>query len=421
MAVRSLTMNAQQQSTLTRDFVKCGLVFSISLSWMIHGSKPSPLAAVDEPDRGLAPFLEVFQANQQPPVVTQVITIPSPGGDVSGLVARPDSKERLPAVILIPGKEGLTEWTKGNTHDLAGIGYVVLALNLQTKQLQPAMPAPIETENVSDEQTLASLSACVRWLRRRPDVLRYRIGVVGWGWGGSQALNLAASVPVQACVICDGQPICDAACLAGLRHTAVLGIFAGQERIASKSIPAFERALAEKGIVHRIKTYEGVGARFMGPSSQPSYSHLAADRAFVEIYEFLGKYVEDAPEKLIQASSGIPDANNSLLTIADIMLAVNAPEGVRGNLMKALETEPATQSQWDRIRANAAIIGEAGNLLQNRRPPKGKQADWQDQTKAFREVADQIVSAAEQRNIAGARRGLKDLANRCTSCHEMHR
>jgi carboxymethylenebutenolidase len=414
-------MDAQQQAPRNGTYIRWVPVLCLPIFWMIFGSQSQRYAPVDEQDRGLPPFLEVFRANQQRPVVTQVVTIPSSGGDVSGLVARPDSKERLPAVLLIPGRDGLTEWMKGNTRDLAGIGYVVLALDLQPKQLRPAIHATIEAEKITDEQTLACLSACIRWLRNRPDVLPYRIGVVGWGWGGSKALALAATCPVQACVICGGEPTYDGASLAGLRYTAVLGIFAGQERITSKSVPAFERALAEKGIVHRIRTYEGVGSAFMGPSSQPAYSHMAAERAFVEIYEFLGKHVEDAPEKLKQASFVAPAANNSPLTISDIMLAVNAPEGVRGILMKALETEPASQFQWDRIRANAALIVEAGDLLENRRPPKGKQADWQNQTKAFKGVADQIVSAAERRKVADARQGLKDLANRCTSCHEKHR
>src|SRR5262245_36938819 len=342
-------MKVSHRPTIARSNPRWGVVLILVFLGIASCWQSQVHAAIDEPDRPLPPFLDVFRANQQPPVVTRAVTIPSVIGDVPAVLARPETKERLPAVMLIPGREGLTEWMKENARDLAGIGYVVLIPDLHSKQADPSGQVMKRAKTDSEERTLAVLSASVRWLRRRADVLPYRIGVVGWGRGGSQALELASSIPVQACVICDGEPPSDAAILAGLRHTAVLGIFAIKERAAAKSIIAWEHALADKGIAHRIKTYEGVGAGFMGSAGQPAFAPEAADRAYVEIYEFLGKYVEDAPEKLLEASSKNGSEDNSRLTIADIMLAVNAPEGVRGALMKSLEPEPMTQAQWDRV------------------------------------------------------------------------
>jgi dienelactone hydrolase len=113
--------------------------------------------------------------------------------------------------------------------------------------------APSRVEVFSDELTLARLSAAVRWLRRRADILPNRMGVVGWSWGGEQALALAASTPFQACVICDGDVTDDPPIIAGLRGTAVLGVFAGNERIPQKGLPAFQKALSDSQIVYRIK------------------------------------------------------------------------------------------------------------------------------------------------------------------------
>jgi hypothetical protein len=236
-------------------------------------------------------------------------------------------------------------------------------------------------------------------------------------------LALAACTPLQACVICDGPVTDDPAIISGLRGTPVLGIFAGNENSARKVVPAFQKALADSHILHRIKEYQEVGSGFMGPPEAKAYAHEAADRAFVEIYEFLGKYVEDTPDN---TSNGQPGSSsltgeNSILSIADIMLAVNAPDGVRGTLIKTLEKEPGNAKQWDRVRANAALMVEAGNLLQARRPPKGKHPQWIEQTKAYSSAAEVIVAAAERRDYSGARRGLKELASRCSSCHEKHR
>ncbi len=390
--------------------------------WIIFASgKQPPAANTSVQDRSPRPFLEVFRANQAPPVVAREVTFQSAVGPVHGVLARPETKERLPAVLIIPGKEGLTEWMRQNTRDLSSIGYVVLALDLRPNQLQSSAKTPSQVEVLSDELTLVRLSAAVRWLRRRADVLPDRMGVVGWSWGGEQALALAASMPLQACVICDGDVTDDPPIIAGLRGMAVLGIFAGNERITQKGLPAFQKALLDSQIVHRIKVYKGVKAGFMGPPAQEPYAHEAADKAFVEIYEFLGKYVEDAPENNLKVQAGSLATGNSSLSIADIMLAVNAPDGVRGTLMKSMEREPASQAQWDRVRANAALVAEAGNLLRSRRPPKGKLPDWMEQTKAYTSAAEIIIGSAERRDYISASRGLKDLASRCASCHEKHR
>jgi dienelactone hydrolase len=152
--------------------------------------KQPPVAKTSGQDRPSRPFLEIFLANRDPPIITQKVIVQSAVGPVQGLLARPETKDRLPAVLVIPGKEGLTEWMRENTRDLSGIGYVVLALDLRPSQSQPSAPQK-RGESLTDEPTLARLSAAVRWLRRRADLFPDRIGVVGWSSGGGQPLELS--------------------------------------------------------------------------------------------------------------------------------------------------------------------------------------------------------------------------------------
>jgi dienelactone hydrolase len=370
------------------------------------GSRSEPAA----PPRDLPPFLKLFKSDKAPPVVGEAVTFVSAVGPGSGYLARPDTRERLPAVLLIPGEEGLTEWLKESTRDLASVGYVALAVAPRHGASGPSDPA--------DEQTLAELWAAVRWLRRRPDVLPERIGVVGWSRGGGQALALASATPLQACVVCDA-PVPDGpVLLTGLRGTALLGLFAGAEPATQKALPAFRKALAEVRIPYKIHVYDGAGAGFMGPPERKAYDREAADRAWVEVYEFLGKYVEDAP---LDTGTAPPAAAPPVATIADVMRAVNEPTGVRGALIQALEQEPAGPRQWDRVRANAALVAEAGNLLQACTPRKGARDQWLEQAKAFTAAAETIVSAADRRDYRAAQRGLKELGERCAACHEQHR
>ena len=70
----------------------------------------------------------------------------------------------------------------------------------------------------------------------------------------------------------------------------------------------------------------------MRPPANSPATAKAADEAYVELYEFLGKYVEDAaPDERAAKSSSV---NHSIATIADLMQAVNQPTGVRGTLAR---------------------------------------------------------------------------------------
>jgi carboxymethylenebutenolidase len=375
------------------------------------------LSTAGQPRR-LPVFLEEFRVGKEAPTLTKDVTFPSAVAPVAGYLARPDTPERLPGILLVPGQGGLDDWMKENARDLSGIGYVVLAVDPARAHQRTPGKDRARQEGLADEQTLAELSAAVRWLRRRPDVLPDRLGVVGWSRGGGQALALASAMRLEACITCDGPLAHEPALLAGLRGTPVLAIFGGKDEATQKALPAFRRALTEAHIPHRIGIYDKVGPGFMGPPDSKTYAQAAADRAYVEIYEFLGKHVEGA---LQDAPSLPPVAGQAVATIADLMRAVNEPTGVRGVLIQALEREPATPKQWDRVRANAALIAEACGLLQGRTPPKGTRRDWAEQTRAFREAAERIVAAGDRRDYAGARRGLGELASRCAACHAHHR
>ena len=270
----------------------------------------------------------------------------------------------------------------------------------------------------ADERTLTELWAALRWLRRRPDVESERIGVVGWSRGGEQALALAAATPLQACAICDAPVPDDPALLRGLQGTALLGLFGAKEPTLRKKLVAFRKTLAEIDIPHKVQSYDSADAGFMGPPDGKAFDSVAADRAWVELYEFLGKYVEDAPLRNSAAPPvGAPRRSPALPT--SCMPSTIPPRCAA--LMQALEQKPAGPRQWDHVRAEAALIAEAGNLLQARTPRKGTRDHWLVQVKAYSAAAETIVGAADRRDYPAAQRGLKELGERCAACHDQHR
>jgi hypothetical protein len=169
--------------------------------------------------------------------------------------------------------------------------------------------------------------------------------------------------------------------------------------------------------------FEGIAAGFMTPRPGKPHAHAETEEAWVEIYNFLGKYVEDAPENgpVFRSAVKSPADGKGIATIADLMRAVNEPVGVRGTLLRALEQKPASRQEWDAVRANAALVAETGELLERRRPPKGPAGHWIDQARAFAAAARDVVTAADRRDYAAARRAAAALAERCASCHKQHR
>jgi dienelactone hydrolase len=360
--------------------------------------------------RVLPPFLDDFFADTEIPVVEKPIRFLSAVGGVHAFWARPHHKQALPAVLLVYDDPSLTEWMKVNTRHIASIGYEVLTVNLNERrragdgQTFGAIVGP-------NKAALADLSAAVRWLRGRPEVLPNRLGVVGWDWSGGQVLELASATALQACVVCDAPLPVDRDAVIGLRGTPILGVYAEGKKA---DLPAFRKHLAALQIPCKFHVANGVQPGFMGPPDKKTYSHDAAEDAWVAIYNFLEKHVEDARPPAVESLK-------STATIADIMRAVNEPAGLRGSLSKALEQEPGNAKQWQRIRANAALVAEAGGWLQMRPPPKGPEIHWKVQAEAFRAAAEAIVQAADQRDYAAARRGLQHLAGQCAACHQEHR
>jgi dienelactone hydrolase len=365
--------------------------------------------------RVLSLFLDDFRADSEPPLVSKEVRFPSAVGPVAGFWARQEVKQPLPAILIVYDDDSSTNWMKANARHLASIDYETLAVNVHRRRFAAGGERPAFT----DEATLAELSAAVRWLRSRSTVLPNRLGVVGWGWSGGQALALASATSLQACVVCDAPLPSEPGIVVGLRETQVLAVFAGENPSRrNEGLAAFRKLLAASEVPSRIDVIDGVRAGFMGPPGTKTYAHDAAEDAWFAIYNFLEKHVEDA--RLPEAASMRPAAR-SVATIADIMRAVNDPAGLRGALGKALDQEPSSPKAWQRIRANAALMAEAGGWLRTQPSPKGPGSHWREQAEAFTAAAESIVDAADQRDYPAARRSLAQLAEQCAACHLEHR
>ena len=131
------------------------------------------------------------------------------------------------------------------------------------------------------------------------------------------------------------------------------------------------------------------------------------EQAWVEIYEFLGRYAEDATPQIAR--------------VVDLMRVINSNAGVRGQLAQALTAEPASTEEWELAKSRAAVLAEAGNLLLTRRPATADPDGWKQKATEYRDSATALYRALERRDFTTTRHCLQELAHTCGACHSLYR
>lgn len=202
----------------------------------------------------------------RPRPATETVHYRSGKDQVRSMLSLPAGGGRRPAVVIVHGDEGLTQALKARARQLAGQGYVVLAVDLyRGESAHDLMDAHILGRGVPDDRALADLKAAVDYLMSRPDVRPDAVGILGEELGGGYALDAAlADRRIRAAVICCGRLTTDPARLTALR-APVLGLFAGKdEGIPPSTIQAFAAAMRQAGKrVAGLHVYPGARPGFL--------------------------------------------------------------------------------------------------------------------------------------------------------------
>lgn len=293
------------------------------------------------------PFMEVFTQRDAALVLNeQTVQLDAGGKQLAAYLVTPKVPGRLPAVVLASGREGLSDALRTYAREMAGVGYVTLAVDYRGDGAADGSPLLREVLGRSND-----LAQVVDWLAAQPAVDPDRIGALGW----NDALDA----------------------------------------------------------VNRLAHTSKVTAVY--PTQMDSQMRMT-EGAWVDIYEFLGKHVEDALVPNTPAGADAP-----IVRIVDIMRAVNSEQGVRGRLARALTTPPADEAVWEQARSDAAMVAEAGNLLLAEKPPKGSPAGWRRRATDFRAAAQALLGAVERRDFAATQQSLRELPQTCAACHVDYR
>jgi len=222
---------------------------------------------------------------------TQIVSYASGSETARGYLALPSESGRRPAIIVVHGDRGLTDWTEEQAQKLAARGYVVLAVDLYRGEVaRDAEDAHELSRGLPDDRALRDLQAAFAYLAARPDVRKTKIGAIGWNIGGWYALQLAIHQPeLAACVVTDSALPTDTADVARIR-APVLGNFGADDRgIPAAALRAFESAMRAAGGSADLKAYPGASDGFDDPSDTDHFRAGDAANAWDRTLTFFAR------------------------------------------------------------------------------------------------------------------------------------
>jgi len=220
------------------------------------------------------------------------ITFPGPEGDLIGVFSAADPAKG--AVLVIHENRGLTPHFRSLPTRLAADGYSALAIDLLSAEggsasLPSEADATAALGEAPIERLVADARAGVDELERRlPDA---KLAVIGFCFGGGMTWQLlAAGEPRISAAVPFYGPLPDGADFSGSPEAAVLGIYAELDSRVNGSRDAAEAALEAAGLVHELRTFDGVDHAFFNDSG-PRYDADAAAAAYAAMLDWFDSYL----------------------------------------------------------------------------------------------------------------------------------
>ena len=217
------------------------------------------------------------------------------GKAVRGYVAEPlHARGPLPAIIVIHEWWGLNDNIRRMTDQLAGEGYLALAVDLYGGQTA-ATPAAAQRLMGAVMSAPGAASDNLRQAYGYLHATRHasRVGVIGWCFGGGWSLQTALMLPdrIAATVMYYGRPVTDVSSLAKLKMP-LMGFFGAEDKgITPADVQAFEAALKRAHVHAEIHIYPGAGHAFANPSGG-NYRPAAAADAWKRTLAFFARHLK---------------------------------------------------------------------------------------------------------------------------------
>jgi carboxymethylenebutenolidase len=238
-------------------------------------------------------------------VTAEPVSIPlAGGGTLPGFLALPDGPGPHPGVVVLHEIFGLNRDIERIAGRFAAEGYAALAPDLYAhgnKALCLTRVLAAAVSGDAERRTLDDVEDARQYLAARPEVDGRRLAVAGFCLGGGFALLFAAKGGVKAASVNYGVVPKDRAKLQSV--CPVVASYGALDKRFAPQAGRLEAHLAELGVAHDVKVYEGVGHAFLSFDNAPSwmarietgmragYHEAEAEDAWARILAFFAEHV----------------------------------------------------------------------------------------------------------------------------------
>jgi carboxymethylenebutenolidase len=230
-------------------------------------------------------------------LATERLAYDSPKGRIDGYLARPKSKGKRPAVLVIHENRGLNPHLEDVARRLAAEGFLAYAVDLLS--LLGGTPASEDAARelhtkMNQDDAVVALVAAVPILKAHAESTA-KVGAVGFCFGGLMINRLAASSPeLDAGVAYYGRQV-PAAQVPNIKASLLLH-YAENDEPVNAGIAAYEAALKENNKKYAIHVYPGTQHAFNNDTGAARYNKAAADLAWGRTLTFFKENLGTPPK-----------------------------------------------------------------------------------------------------------------------------
>jgi len=229
-------------------------------------------------------------------LATERVSYESPKGKIDGYLARPKSKGKRPAVLVIHENRGLNPHLEDVARRLAVEGFLAYAVDLLSLLggTPPSEDAARELHpKMNQDDAVVALVAATAFLKTHAESTA-KVGAVGFCFGGLMINRLAASSPdLDAGVAYYGRQV-PAAQVPAIK-AALLLHYAENDEAVNAGIAAYEAALKANNKKYTIHTYPGTQHAFNNDTGGARYNKPAADLAWGRTLAFFKESLGTPP------------------------------------------------------------------------------------------------------------------------------
>ena len=235
-----------------------------------------------------APIPHISDTSVDPYALTRI----SKDHHVEGVMFWPQGKESFPALVLLHEWWGLNAQIKDVANRLASEGYVVLVPNLYGRHGGVVTAGKDVAEalmsRLKEKETMQDINACCEFLNTRDHAKRMIHGVVGFGMGGSLAIQFACHRRrLRAAVSYYGTPLSAATGLMDLHCPLLYHQAESDDMVPADAVERLREAATKFDKKVEIRSYPGTRHAFCNDQRKDAYHPEAAKAAWEAMQEFL--------------------------------------------------------------------------------------------------------------------------------------